>query len=59
MTERARLAKLLRSAMETVLREQAGLPRVTIYDRPKRGKAGRRQRERVAARLLPSQMELL
>jgi hypothetical protein len=74
MTDRDRLLRMLSDAARPAPRRKrsivcydskwAGLPRVTIYDRPRRRKVGRRKPRWVAARsphsrrAMPVQMEL-
>jgi hypothetical protein len=67
VSERDRLLRLLHNAIRPRPKPRrivcydaawAGLPRVTIHDRPRRRKVGRWKRERVAARPRPTQLEL-
>ena len=67
MNDRDRLLRMLKAAARPKLKRAivcydaawAGLPRVTLYDRPRRSKVGRRKREGVAARPRPTQLALL
>jgi hypothetical protein len=65
VTDKLILLRLLKAAAAEArearsrLEERMGLPRVTIYDRPSRSKAGRRKRAGRAVAACPQQMGLL